>query len=171
MPLKRPARKARASRSHTSPGREPGDCPIQAPGASPGTAPYKPRARARGLREQKPPRLPCRLPPRLPPLGAWLCQLVGHVTVPQLALGASMPHRQWRAGLRSFPSRGCKGRLKKHGYPLPLSWLFTCGAVCRGCRGYSPPISGFVQEKRPASRRAAAAAAEPISLGGRHPLA
>ena len=58
MPLKRPARKARASRSHTSPGREPGDCPIQAPGASPGTALYKPRARARGLPYTSPGREP-----------------------------------------------------------------------------------------------------------------
>ncbi|MEX0689113.1 MAG: hypothetical protein WD072_10655, partial [Pirellulales bacterium] len=70
-----------------------------------------------------------------------------------------------------LPVARLRGRLDGTGHPLPLSWLFICGAVCRGCRGCPRPISEFVQEKRPASRRAAAAAAEQISLGGRHPLA
>gem|GEM_PF-4915742 len=55
--------------------------------------PYKPWARARGLREQMP-----------TPLEPGFCQLVRRVTVPQLALGASMWHTPCPRGLRSSPA-------------------------------------------------------------------
>ena len=67
--------------------------------ATPPPTHTSPRARARGLREQTPPRCPCRPTPArqiddIAQPGS--LQLVGHVTVPRLAPGASMPHTPCR---------------------------------------------------------------------------
>ena len=74
--------------------------------------PYKPWAQARGLRAQRPPRDPCHpASPRMhhpecaTPLEPGCVQLVCHVTVPQLALGAFIPHRPCRTGSRSCAFR------------------------------------------------------------------
>ena len=68
---------------HKSPGREPGDCE----------------------REGHP---ACHPAPDQRHGSAWLVQSVCHVAVPQLALGAYMPHTPRRTGLRSSSALASK---------------------------------------------------------------